>query len=329
MSSTAPESPAKDRKLAWPRRWFGAVAVLILIVILPAILLSHWVGPAAALAFPFGFLGGILGAHKASQVTAWRALPILVIGGTLACLTSGTWSWAAVLAALGVVIGVASTAGRIATAMLVGIIVVASPSYRDAHDVMMYAGFLTLGYVVGVIASRFTSAPAYTDPQPFTDLSPVRAGLLCGAVLGLSGALSVVLTEQGGWTKSSWLPLMFLILLEFYVSDPQAGFMIVSRLLGTVAGIAVLVPLLIQLPVPLQLVAFVALIAAGLATSSQHYWLATAFIAAGVVIASSIGGDPTSVGSQRILATFIAFLLLGLIAWGMRWVRVGQKPAAR
>jgi uncharacterized membrane protein YccC len=122
---------------------------------------------------------------------------------------------------------------------------------------------------------------------------------------------------------------MFLILLEFYVSDPQAGIMIVSRLLGTVAGIAVLVPLLIQLPVPLQLVAFVALIAAGLATSSQHYWLATAFIAAGVVIASSIGGDPTSVGSQRILATFIAFLLLGLIAWGMRWVRVGQKPAAR
>ncbi len=310
----------------WLRKFVIAAGIVILVGIVPVALIALWLGPVAALAFPFGLMGGVFASRGENQTTAWALFPLLAIGGALSAYTAGTWSWVVVLAVLGAIIGFLSSAGRAVAVIEVCIIVVSGDSYREPRDLLLYTAFLAIGYLAGMLIGRLTGAAKLTERKPFTYVSGPRAMILCAGIMGLAGVIGVVLTSQFGWTKAYWLPMVFLILLEFYITDPQGGArMIIGRVVGTVLGIALLIPVLSQLPLVGQVVAFVALIAAGIATSDARYWLSTAYIAAAVVLITSIGADPKVVGNQRFWSTFIAFVLVGLIAWGMRWVRVGEK----
>jgi len=329
MSTTDVSAMSQAQGPSWLKKFVIAAGVVILVGIVPVALIALWLGPVAALAFPFGLMGGVFASKGENQTTAWALFPLLLIGGALAAYTAGTWWWVLVLAALGAIIGFLSSAGRAVAVIEVCIIVVSGDSYREPRDLMLYTAFLALGYFAGMSIGRLTGAAKFTERQPFTYVSGPRATILCAAIMGLAGVIGVLLTTYLGWTKAYWLPMVFLILLEFFVTDPNGGAkMIIGRVTGTVVGIALLIPVLSQLPLVGQVIAFVALIAAGIATSDARYWLSTAYIAAAVVLVSSIGADPKVVGGQRFWSTFIAFLLVGLIAWGMRWVRVGQKPAA-
>jgi len=319
----APDGPS----IPWIKKFIGAAGIVVLLGVVPMLIVARFSGPVAAAAFPLGFLGAILAAKGGSRQVALALAPVLIVGGTLSAFTGGSWWWVVLLGALGVLIGLLATAGRLAEIMKVSLVVVAAGVHRDVSDLPMFAGFLAIGYLLGLALMRLTSSKADDERPSLAHIDARRAAVLAGFSLALSGAIAVWLTQSFGWSKALWIPVLFLVFLEFYITDSSTStFIIASRAVGTAIGIAILFPLLSLVPITGILV--VLLVAAGLAFSDSAVWLSTSLITAGVVLASSGNAEPGVIEGQRLWATILAMLLIGFTAWATRWIRIGEKPTA-
>ena len=329
MSSVDPITASDGPSIPWIRTFIGAAGIVILLGVVPTLIVARFSGPVAAAAFPLGFLGAILAAKGGSRQVAFALAPVAIIGGTLSAYTGGSWWWVAVLAVLGVLIGLLTTAGRGAEIMKVSLVVVAAGVHHEASDLATFAGFLAAGYLLGLALVRLTTKKTDDQRPSLTHIDATRAAVLAGLSLALAGAIAVWLTQQFGWSKALWIPLLFLVFLEFYATDSTSSTAIIaSRAVGTAIGIAILSPLLSLFPSTVRGLLFVLLVSAGLAFSQSVVWLSTSLITAGVVLASNGHADPGVIEGQRLWATILAMLLIGFTAWATRWIRIGEKSTA-
>jgi len=321
-------TPAAPATSTWLSRWFKALGIVILVGLVPAILVGFWMGPVAAMAVPFGLMGGVFASTGGDgRNVAMKLFPLIVVGGAISAATAGTYWWVLLLLVLGGLIGRLSAAGRAVAVIEVCIVVVTADRVESWEDLIKFTVFFALGYLAGVFLGRLAGAPDFTEAQPFTHINPIGATLLGAASLAIAGAIALAVGWEDG--KGYWLPMVFLIMLEFYLVNDEGTDrrMVVYRLLGTILGIAVLLPLVPELPVLGQVAAFAGLAAAGIATSDARYWLSAAFVTAAVVLVTSIGSDPTTAANERLWATLVAFVLVGAVAFAMQFIRI--KPPVR
>jgi hypothetical protein len=273
-----------------------------------------------------GFLGAILAAKGGSRQVAFALAPVVIVGGTLSTYTGGSWWWVALLGVLGFLIGTLATAGRLTEIMKVSLVVVAAGVHREVSELPTFACFLAIGYVLGLLLVLLTGSKPQDQRPSLTHINATRAALLGALSLAAAGALAVWFTQAYGWTKALWLPILFLVFLEFYVTDSTTSTGIIAgQAVGTAVGIAVLFPLLNLCPKTITALLLVLLVAAGLAFSDSVVWLSTSLITAAVVLAASGSAEPGVIEGQRLWATIVAMLLIGLTAWATRWIRTGQR----
>jgi hypothetical protein len=303
------------------RRVGVAAVVVIGVLLLPTLLVGLVAGPVAAAAFPFGAVGGVLVATGEGRAVAAALVPLVVAGGALTAATAGGWAWVVVLGVLGAAVGWMSTAGRAVAITEVAIVIAAASPLTGWRDLLVYAGFSGLGYLFGVLATRLVGAPERVPRARLTHIDPVRAAIVGAAALAGAGAIALNI----GWAKPFWLPVSFLILLQFRLTsgDDDGWRMIALRVLGTYLGVVLLVPAVAWLPPAPQSVAVLVLLIGGLAITETAYWLSVALVTAAVVLAADGAGvDLLQIGEQRFGAVAIGVGLLMIVIAGLRWVRV-------
>ena len=321
--ASAELEPAPTDEPGFLARMLRASGLVLVVMLAPALIVGSLLGGVAGMAIPFGMMGGIFASTGDGRLAARALFPIVVVGGALAAFTLGSWWWVALLVVLGALIGYLTALGRAIAIIEVCIVVTSSDKVNTVRDLILYTVFLAAGYVAGVFVGKAMGAPVIIRRPVLAHIDPMRASILGALSLGTAGAIAIAT----GWQKGYWLPMIFLILLEFLVVEEQGGRMVWFRIIGTLLGIGIIVPLLSQLAVPLQLVAFLLLVGAGLVLVSSRYWLASAFLTAAVVIVSSLGRDVTAIGQERLWATVWAALLVGGVAAAMSWVRRAPRPA--
>jgi hypothetical protein len=308
-------------------RFLAAFAVIGVVMIAPMLLIGSLVGVIAAMAFPFGTMAGLFASTGDGRGVALRLMPLLVIGGSITAITAGTWWWVPALALSGVAVGALATRGWAVAAIEVAICVTTADHVSNWGDLWGYALFVAAGYGFGILVARLAGAPEHLDRPPLRHISAPRAAALGGAALAVTGALGLAF----GWNKAFWLPMSFLILLEFYVTDDadddaDGVRMIVYRFAGTIGGMVLLVPLVVRIGGVAQFLVIIALLAAAVVIPDRHYWVSAALITTSVVIFSSIGADPLEIGRERVWATVTAGLVLAVTVAAFSWIRTGPGP---
>jgi hypothetical protein len=303
-----------------------SAGVVIILGILPVLLLTWWVGPVAAASFPLGLLGAILAAKDGSREAAISLAPVAVVAGTLSALTAGSWWWVLLLAGMGLLIGAVSKEGQGSAIVKISLVVVAAGVHRDATELLLFACFLAVGYALGLLIARTAGLGSDSVRRSFEHVSSLRAALLGAVALGLAAGMAVWLANSFAWSKALWIPLLFLVFLEFYIADAAGSAALIgARVVGGIIGIAVILPLLNLSPRILQGIIFTVLISVALAISDSIVWLSTALITASVVLVSSVDVAPGVIEGQRLIAIVVAMLLVGFTAWATRWIQTGPR----
>jgi hypothetical protein len=311
--------------VSWVRALISTAGILILLGIVPTVLVAWWFGPVAAAAFPLGFVGALLAAKDGDLSVVFRLGPVLVVGGTLSAYTGGSWWWVAVLAVMGALIGWLASFGRVAEIVKISLVVVAAGVHREAVDLPVFAAFMTIGFLLGLLLLRVTGPGSPPQRHVFEHVRVTNVVLVGVLSLGTAGVLAIWLTQSFDWTKALWIPLFFLVFLEFSIVDPSGSRAFVgSRMVGTVVGIAILLPLVRVLPTSLRGVVFLILLSAGLTLAEEVVWLSTGLITAAVLLVGGGGVDPNALEGQRIWATAIAMLLIGATGYATRWIRLSE-----
>ncbi|MFZ4718593.1 MAG: FUSC family protein [Ilumatobacteraceae bacterium] len=295
-----------------------ALVLLLALVVVPAVLVAFVAGSIAVSAFPVGLLGGLLltkgeGRRLAPQFTA--ALPI---AAAVSSLTAGTWWWVALFAVLGAVAGALSSAGRALPMVQVSLIAATAPQIRTLGGLLVYVAFLVLGAMFGTLLARRAGAPADTVPHPAAPLPVASTALFGATVFAVGAAISVAV----GGDHSFWYLVMVLVLLQLVIVDARSGRVAAAqRVVGTFVGVLAAVPLAAVLPAGLNVAVAIVLVAVGISQPPQRYWLASAAISAAVLVVSAPDGDSLALGTRRVLATVLAFVLLAVALGGLHRTR--------
>lgn len=316
MAGTVPPVVARIAK---------ALAVLAVVVVLPAVVAGAMFGLGAAQGLVMGLLGGLLATTAAGPRAAAAAAPVLVVGGVGVSAAAGSWTWVAVLGVLGVAVGALAARAAASPLLEVGVVLCVIPA---ADSPWRLAVGLSLGYALGVVAGKATGGggqqlrPRDADP---------RVSLALGAIGGLAVGGGAAIGFAAGWVHAGWLPLTVLMIGQARLADLDRGrARIRARLLGTLVGLVVLVPLVVLvLPQAWRTVATIALLGMALSETRTHYWFSLAAGTAAVVLVGS--GPVEEASGERLAAVVIGAVVVGvassLLGWGAR-LRDGVRRGA-
>jgi hypothetical protein len=302
---------AASRSSNRPAQVMRVVVMLAEIVVLPALIVGAVAGSLAAHAFPLGLIGGLLIMLGEGRRIGFRFLIVLVPAAALSGLTNGTWWWVVVFGALGASIGLMSGRGHGVAMVQVAIIACVVPDIDGWLDAAVFAAFLTIGALFGVLLAFRNRAALETDHPPIDGARPVLGSALGALSLGAAAAMGLVT----GWEQPYWVPLLFLLLVQFLLVDEAAGRRkVVQRVVGTVVGLAIVVPISMVVPRSVVVVLALVLIAISMTVSDDRYWIAAALITTAVVLVSGSASDSLVLGERRLLATLVgALLLVGVV----------------
>ncbi|MCB2175201.1 MAG: FUSC family protein [Actinomycetales bacterium] len=298
------------------RRMAKALAVLAVVVVLPAVVAGAVFGAGAEQGLVLGLLGGLLATTAAGPRAASAVAPVLVLGGVGVSAAAGTWAWVAVLGVLGVVVGALAARAAGSPLLEVGVVLCVVPA---AESPVRLAVGLALGYALGVVAGAATGAGAQRLRMRDAD---ARLVVALGALGGLAVGGGAAIGFAAGWDHAGWLPLTVLLIGQARLADLDRGrARIRARLLGTLVGLVVLVPVVVLvLPQAWHVAATIVLLGMALSEVRTHYWLSLAAGTAAVVLVGSGPVEETS--GERLAAVVIAALVVGvasaLIGWGAR-----------
>lgn len=302
-----------------------ALAVLAVVVVLPAVVAGAAFGPGGAQGLVMGVLGGLLATTAAGPRAAVAVAPVLVLGGVVVSAAAGSWAWAAALGALGVAVGALAARAAASPLLEVGVVLCVIPA---ADSPWRLAVGLSLGYALGVVAGRATGGGV--QQLRSRDAAP-RVTLALGAIGGLAVGGGAAIGYAAGWVHAGWLPLTVLLIGQARLADLDRGrARIRARLLGTLVGLVVLVPLVVLvLPQAWRTVATIVLLGMALSETRTHYWLSLAAGTAAVVLVGS--GPVEDASGERLAAVVIGALVVGaassVLGWGSR-LRDGVRRGA-
>jgi hypothetical protein len=211
----------------------------------------------------------------------------------------------------------AGLAAMLPVAAAIGISVPAAPS------ALAFAGWVAAGGALAVVVGRV--APLAAPPQPVSSAVAWRHG----AVVAVAVGLATTLTSERGVTHGYWLVLTLAVVLR-----PVRGETVPSardRALGTIAGIALAVVVVLLLPAAVCLV--LALLSGVLSTAwalAGDLRRQTLFTTPAVVLLSSSGVTSAALGlaAERLVLTVLGAVVATVAAVVLaRWDAAGARPA--
>ncbi|MDO8107655.1 FUSC family protein [Isoptericola sp. b441] len=297
-----------------------ALALLAVAVVLPAVLVGELLGLDAARGIVLGVLGGLLATSAAGPRAATLVGTVLVIGGVAVSAAAGTWVWVVLLGVLGVAVGVLAVRAAGSPLLEVAVVLCVVPAVND-HTRLAVG--LALGDALGILAARTAGGSARGARESGSGVGvTVGLGVLGGVAVGGGAAIGLA----AGWEHAGWLPVTVLLVGQARLADDDRGrARIRARLVGTLVGLAVLVPVVLLLPPVWRLAGTVVLLGVALSEIRVRYWLSLAAGTAAVVLVGS--GSVEETAGERLGAVLLGALVVGVISAGVGWV-AERRPRA-
>lgn len=215
----------------------GAAVILALAVGLPIAAVLPFGDP--ALLSPATLVAAFSLVHSLNA--GWRRSVVLVallVAGTLVgALTAGTPLWPWFVAALGVLVGLATRVGRVATAVIAGFVSVGVPATDGGVPWLRLAVVAVVG-LYAVAVARALGLPATIPGRRLAWAQVLPTALVCGLATGAAA----VLAQASGDPRAAWAPatLLLLMLPSADLSLPRRA---ANRVAGTLLGAAAAVVL--------------------------------------------------------------------------------------
>ena len=288
----------------------GAVLV---VAVLPALLMWALVGEFGAAAMLHGLLLGGVGAKLGGARRMAYLAPGVGFAAGLGAYTAYDWSWAALLAIVGVITGAGMRFGWFAPLLMIpyaATFVVPEASARDATVYGLIVGIATL---YGVVVARRFGVPEVDEGQRLSLPVAAVVAIIFGTVMGVSASIGVAL----GWAEPYWVPEPVLILVLYVLMGKRDR--IRGKAIGTSIGIAAAVPVAIVSP-PNWVLTAVATVAFVVAlTQAKTYWLMYGLYTFSLVL---LLAAPGQVGFEAEERGFQVLVGIGLLVVGLAIVHV-------
>jgi len=231
------------------------------------------------------------------------------------------WGWVVVLGVVGLCAGTGLPAGYAPALLYAGFVPTMVNQQAGLRDALFAAAFAILGGVIGVAAARRMGAVAVT-PAPTKWRGHEAAAAIIGMLLLAGGAALAIGT---GMPHGYWIPLtLVLVIPPMLTDDTHRGR---KRLLGTVLGVLIVIPLsLIPMPPWAFYVVGFALLVPALATMKRSYTFYAFLESAAVVMLVSAGHDVIGTDEARVAGTAIAIALIAVTAVFVTWLAKRLPP---
>jgi hypothetical protein len=231
----------------------------------------------------------------------------------LGAYTAYDWSWAALLAIVGVITGAGMRFGWFAPLLMIpyaATFVVPEASARDATVYGLIVGIATL---YGVVVARRFGVPEVVEGQRLSLPVAAVVAIIFGTVMGVSASIGVAL----GWAEPYWVPEPVLILVLYVLMGKRDR--IRGKAIGTSIGIAAAIPVAIVSP-PNWVLTAVATVAFVVAlTQAKTYWLMYGLYTFSLVL---LLAAPGQVGFEAEGRGFQVLVGIGLLVVGLAIVHV-------
>ena len=332
IMSMAPESTTtKGGTAARPplgRRIARVIGAIVLVLIAPMLIALLVAGPGAAAATLMSIVAAVSGCMRSGwKRTAW-VVPLL---GAYALATSTMgygWGWVVLMSFVGLTAGIGLPYGYLPALLYAGMVPSLVTGVVSMRDAIFTAAFAVLGGVLGVLVGRRLG----TKPEVPGKANWRGHEAFSGALLGGIFAAGTSIAVATGLPHGYWVALTLIVVVPPVVQgdDTKRGR---ERLTGTIAGLAIIVPVSF-IPLPpwaFYLVGFGLLVPAFVVMQKNYTWYAF-FESAAVVMLISAGNDIVGLDAARIEASVIGVALIAVaavgVAWGVRHVSATDVPKA-
>jgi hypothetical protein len=306
-AQTSPPAGAAGSSAGFWPRVAAALRLLVPLLPLPMLLGLMLGGRSAAIGATLGAFGSFMIAAGAGWRPATWITPTALLAAAFAGWQYQSTGWVVMLAAAGVVCGIAVTRGLLPQAALAGILIAVTPELESPAAVGQFLLFGLLGTAAGVLLARRAGIPAQRNGERLS------SGAAAAFAIGIGATVTASALIATGWESQHayWLPLMVFLMVM-----PSAGLTlhqrVGARMLGTLLGAvatAALIPL--DLPAGLDLtVGFACLVLAFV--YPKPLWLNAGLTAAAIILLLTAGSaeSGTVASLDRIAATALGAGLL-------------------
>jgi Fusaric acid resistance protein-like len=281
------------------------LGALLVAVVLPVVLMHALAGKLGAAAMILGVLLGVLG----GKIGGTRRMLYLAVAAGLGAITAYDWSWVALLAVVGVIIGAGIRFGWLGSLLMIGFAATFATATSSAKDAVWYGVIVGIGTLYGVVLARRFKAPEIVEGQRV----PVRTAILVAIVFGVGMGATAAIGVALGWTEPDWVPEPILLLTLYILMGKRER--IREKAIGTAVGVIAVVPVAIVAPsaVATSVIAGVAFLLS-FAVFSKLYWLYYALFTFALVLVLAppghAGSEAGHRGSEILIG--IGILVVGL-----------------
>jgi hypothetical protein len=302
-TADVPEKPSGARRVV---QILGAVLVA---VVLPVWVMHALAGKLGSSAMILGLLLGVLGGKIGGTRRMLYLAPAVAVAAGLGAITAYDWSWVALLAVVGVIIGGGIRFGWLPPLLMVGFAATFATATSSGRNALVYGVIVGLGTLYGVVLARRFKAPAVVEGQRVGTQTAILVAIVFGLGMGASAAIGVAL----GWTEPYWVPEPILILTLYIVMGKRER--VREKAIGTAVGVIAVTPVAIIAPsaVATSVIAGVAFLLS-FAAYSKAYWLYYALFTFALVLVLAPPGHAGSEAAHRgsEILVGIGILVVGL-----------------
>jgi hypothetical protein len=285
------------------------LGALVVVVVLPVGLMEALAGKLAASAMILGLLLGVLGSKLGGTRRMLYLTAAIAVAAGLGAITAYHWSWVALLAVVGVIIGAGIRFGWLAPLLTVGFAATFATATSSGKIAVEYGVIVGIGTLYGVVVARRFKAPEIVEGQRVPAQAAILVAIVFGVALGAAAAIGVAL----GWTEPYWVPEPVLLLTLTVLMGKQER--IREKSIGTAVGVVIVIPVALAAPPALatSIIAGAAFLLS-FAAYSKKYWLYYALFTFALVLALAppghAGAEAAHRGSEILVGT--AILVVGL-----------------
>ena len=301
-----------SEKPSGARRALHILGAALVVVVLPVGLMEALAGKLGAAAMIVGLLLGVLGSKIGGTRRMLYLTPAVAVSAAIGAITAYDWSWVALLAVVGVIIGAGIRFGWLPPLLMLGFAATFATATSSGKTAVEYGVIVGIGTLYGIVLARRFKAPEIVEGQRVPVGTAILVAIAFGIALGAAAAIGVAL----GWTEPFWVPEPVLLLTLYVLIGKQER--IREKTIGTTLGVIAVVPVAIVAPPALAtLVIAGAALLLSFAVYSKRYWLYYALFTFALVLALAppghAGSEAAHRGSEILIGTGILVVGLAIV----------------
>ena len=302
----------RSEKPSGARRALHILAAALVVVVLPVGLMEALAGKLGAAAMIVGLLLGVLGSKIGGTRRMLYLAPAVAVSAGLGAITAYDWSWVALLAVVGVIVGAGIRFGWLPSLLMVGFAATFATATSSGKTAVEYGVIVGIGTLYGIVLARRFKAPEIVEGQRVPVGTAILVAIVFGIGLGATAAIGVAL----GWTEPYWVPEPVLLLTLYVLIGKRER--IREKTIGTTLGVIAVLPVAIVAPPALatSVIAGAALLLS-FSVYSKRYWLYYALFTFALVLALAppghAGSEAAHRGSEILIGTGILVVGLAIV----------------